>query len=671
MILEKLWVRDFRQYYGGQNVEFAPPGARNVTVIHGDNGAGKTALLNAISWCLYGILDLEDPEKLLNERRAAEMPAKSIANMGARLYFSEGKKHFIASRFASYLKVDNYTVERLGKAEFAVRWSDDRGQNTEVKDADAEVLVNQIVPRRMRTYFFFDGERIDQLAKVEHANEITEAIRNVMGLEALERAIRLLGQVKNIFQSELKKVGSVETQGLIERIDQSQGEISRLENEKGKAQRALEASLDEKNAIDDRLRGTEAVKHLQQSRDQAQRDLRANADQAKEIREQLRSEIGRLGAVAFLPKVAANALDLLETSRQKGQIPSGIKDQFVEDLLESGECICGRELSPGTAEFARVGEWRERAGNALLEESASQTAGFLKQWMTERPRVYDDIRTLLQRRQGNVSQHEILEGRLKQISQDIKQHNVEEIQKLEERRRYLESEVTVLNRKIWTCEQDIKGATKDIRDLEETIAKQQQEQAQAELARKRAEVTRMAGDTVSAIYELAQTRVRDEIAERVNGVFKNFFRKDYYIDITDDYQLRVFKTGAANLTAVAMSQGERQIASLAFIGGLVALAREWMAQRSNRLFGGGVYPIVMDSPFGTLDEEYRRNVASGLPHMASQVVVLSSGTQWKQEVEESMRSKVGAEYTVVNMGKYPEYSTIEEGYRANETAAEG
>ena len=55
MKLERITLQNFRQYYGKQRLEFARDQERNVTVIHGVNGAGKTSLFLAINWCLYGV----------------------------------------------------------------------------------------------------------------------------------------------------------------------------------------------------------------------------------------------------------------------------------------------------------------------------------------------------------------------------------------------------------------------------------------------------------------------------------------------------------------------------------------------------------------------------------------------------------------------------------------
>ncbi len=59
---------------------------------------------------------------------------------------------------------------------------------------------------------------------------------------------------------------------------------------------------------------------------------------------------------------------------------------------------------------------------------------------------------------------------------------------------------------------------------------------------------------------------------------------------------------------------------------------------------GGQYPLVMDSPFGSLEDDYRAKVAHWIPKLANQVVILVSKTQWRVEVEREIRPRIGKEY---------------------------
>jgi DNA sulfur modification protein DndD len=55
----------------------------------------------------------------------------------------------------------------------------------------------------------------------------------------------------------------------------------------------------------------------------------------------------------------------------------------------------------------------------------------------------------------------------------------------------------------------------------------------------------------------------------------------------------------------------------------------------------------MDSPFGSLDHTYRRQVAKYMPQLANQLIVLVTQTQWRTEVEEEMKNYLGKEYILV------------------------
>ncbi len=54
MIINKLEMFNFRQYIGHQEVEFSTDPEKNVTVLIGVNTSGKTTIVRAFEWCLYG-----------------------------------------------------------------------------------------------------------------------------------------------------------------------------------------------------------------------------------------------------------------------------------------------------------------------------------------------------------------------------------------------------------------------------------------------------------------------------------------------------------------------------------------------------------------------------------------------------------------------------------------
>jgi DNA sulfur modification protein DndD len=74
--------------------------------------------------------------------------------------------------------------------------------------------------------------------------------------------------------------------------------------------------------------------------------------------------------------------------------------------------------------------------------------------------------------------------------------------------------------------------------------------------------------------------------------------------------------------------------------------REWIKENTLMGLDSSTFPMVMDSPFGSLDEIYRRQIAKKLPQLANQLVVLVTKTQWRGEVAQEMAHHLGREYVL-------------------------
>src|SRR5690606_30242367 len=144
---------------------------------------------------------------------------------------------------------------------------------------------------------------------------------------------------------------------------------------------------------------------------------------------------------------------------------------------------------------------------------------------------------------------------------------------------------------------------------------------------------------------------REELDGRIREVYGSITYKPYHPELGEDFRLTL--RGSDGLLPVAKSTGENQILSLSFVGALAALARQRYEEARGQggllsLFStaGGIFPIVMDAPFGTLDETPRREVARGLPLLAPQVAVFVSKAQGLGAAEEELRPRVGRSWII-------------------------
>lgn len=154
---------------------------------------------------------------------------------------------------------------------------------------------------------------------------------------------------------------------------------------------------------------------------------------------------------------------------------------------------------------------------------------------------------------------------------------------------------------------------KSEKELKEVVSRKNkldEASSHAQVAQKRLNTVNECIRVVTELYEALSLSTKDQLSKRVNDTFRSILNKDYWVEIDDDYRLNVFKAnaGGEKIPVYEKSSGESQVTSLSFIGGIVSLARDKQSD-SGKFFRGGVFPIVMDSPFGILDPGYRELVA--------------------------------------------------------------
>jgi DNA sulfur modification protein DndD len=644
MELRALEVENFRQFYGTQRLEFAT-GDRNVTVVHGSNGSGKTTLLNSFLWLFYDEITLPQPDQVASERALAEAEPGDLVTTRVRLVFTHEGSRYEAERVTEFEKRDDNDLSGTeAVSEVTLEYTDDRGNTKRRKNP--ETALKQIMPERLREIFFFDGETIDQLSAIGEQEKIQEAIRKIMGLEILERAKRHLDEVQGRFEDEMQEHGSEELSDLVEERNRKKTIRSSREEELSEFKNSKEKTRGEIEDIDDRLATLEDSRELQERREDLKQELAETEDDIEAIDTDLAEVISSDGYLPFALPAVTETAEMLREKRQKGEIPSEIKGHFVDDLLDLGECICGRPLESGTVHYENVEEWKGKAGSSELEQAALNIAGRFSEMGEDEEALFGEIESLLERRRNKVDRKREYEEEIDEISDKLTDKDTEDVRELEERRQDLEDNITDYDQEIGSLRTKIEKLDDKIEELNDEISEARQKNQKAETARRRAQTAAYLHDRIETLHADYQDQVRQDVNQRVNDIFQEIISKDYYAKITDDYSLRILKdVGEQKEVEVARSTGERQVASLSFIATLVSLARErYESDENTAYFTGGIYPMIMDSPFGYLDPDYQQSVSRMLPGMADQVVVLVTQSQWSDAVAGEMDAVAGERY---------------------------
>ncbi|WP_413165552.1 AAA family ATPase [Capilliphycus salinus ALCB114379] len=643
MKLISIRLCNFRQFYGQTPEIVLASGERNSTVIHGNNGAGKTTLMNAFTWVLYDKFSaaFAASEYLVNKRAITESEPGKPVLCWVEIVFQHDNKRYQVKRVCRAYK-NNKDIEQSPSALYMQVAGDD-GRWT-IPPQHPDDIINRILPLSLHQYFFFDGERIEQIVRDDKKAEIAEATKELLGVEVLNRAIKHLGEARKSLETDLSLIGDAETKKYIKDKKKAEQEKERLIKRQAEIEQELEHQNELKRTLSSRLLDLKGAGELQKLRDELEQQAKLIREQLQQANQTIRREISTRGYTVFLSESILKFREKFQQLRESGELQTGITQQFIRDLLHQNNCICGSELIPGTPNREKVESWLGKAGVADIEETAIRMSSQVDEIEKRVPEFWQKV----DQQQANLNQNRTelsrIETQLDDVKKKLRNFPDEDIQQLQKRLDEVETKINNLNRETGSNQQQIETANNSVSQLEKQIDKQKMNEMKQVLAQRRIEKTQDAISRLTQIKDRLDQQFRSQLEDRVQHIFSQISFTPYLPKLTDKYELRLVETTAGDEAEVAASTGENQILSLSFIGGIIEGVREW--SQKNTLMGpdSSTFPIVMDSPFGSLDEIYRRQIAKIIPQLANQLIVLVTKTQWRGEVAQEMEKRIGKEY---------------------------
>ncbi|MCC5629748.1 AAA family ATPase [Nostoc sphaeroides CHAB 2801] len=654
MKLTSIKLCNFRSFYGTTpEIILAGGNAQNTTIIHGNNGSGKTSLLNAFTWVLYDKFSaaFASIEQLVNKRAIAETQKGQAVECWVEIGWEhEGKRYRVKRACRGYKNEGDFDA---GKTQLTMWVGADDGK-WNIPTQQPEDIINQILPATLHQYFFFDGERIEEIVRSDKKAEIAEATKIFLGVEVINRSIRHLGDAKKTLENELKAIGNSETKQLLRQQEKIERERERVTKRQTEIKEELEYQQTFKKETSNRLRELSAAKELQERWQDLELQKTANQEEYKKTKQALKKVISARGYTVLLSETTSQFRGIINDLKARGELTSGISREFVSDLLNSQRCICGAELQAGNHSHTHVSTWLNKAGSSAVEETAirmiaqvdeidKQAIGFWEEVDREQARI--------NKLRQSISQ---IEGDLDNIQERLRKDANEEISSLQKRLDEIESKIDELNREQGANQQQITQLTTEIEGLNKQIAKQKLNEDKQTLAQRRINATQDAIERLTEVRNRQEQQFRLQLEKRVQEIFMDISVTPYIPKISEKYELTLVENTTGIEAPVAASTGENQILSLSFIASIIDKVREWSEKRKMMMIpDSSTFPIVMDSPFGSLDENSRRHIAKTIPQLANQLIVLVTKTQWRGEVEAEMTERIGREYVLTYYSSKP------------------
>ncbi len=653
MKLISIRLCNFRQFYGKTPEIFLASGQRNTTIIHGNNGAGKTSLLNAFTWVLYERFSaaFASEEQLVNKRAVTETAHKDSVECWVEVGFEHHNKRYQAKRLCRAYKT--LTGVELGKSELYLQIAGDDGRWL-LPQQSPDDIIGRILPVTLHKYFFFDGERIEQIVRSEQKLEIAEATKTLLGVEVLTRSIKHLKEAKKTLELELASIGDSETKKLLR--DQNKLEIESEIIAQRQVEITQEIGHQEqlKKTFSNRLIELNGAEDLQKLRDELEAREKLLRGQLKQSKDALKKAISTSGYMVLLSEVTVAFRSIVDDLREKGELPVGIKRQFVGDLLDQKRCICGADLIEGTHSHQQVSAWMDKAGIFDVEETAIRMSTQVDEIEKQVPEFWEEV----DRQQSHIatsrSELSVIETQLDDIKKKLRSFPDEDISQLQKRLDETEDKIRELTLEQGANSQKVTRLSAEIETKVKQVVKHKMNEGKQALAQRRIAATQDSIERLTEVKSRLDDQFRASLEQRVQEIFASISFTPYIPKLSEKYELTLIEKTAGQETNVAASTGENQILSLSFIGGIIDRVRDWIQE--NALMGpdSSTFPIVMDSPFGSLDQIYRRQIAKTLPQLANQLVVLVTKTQWRGEVEQEMSTYKGREYVLTYNSPKPD-----------------
>ncbi|EHK2771664.1 DNA sulfur modification protein DndD [Vibrio vulnificus] len=667
MLITKLTLNNFRVFRGVHEIDLRPAPARlskngpivgterPIILFGGLNGAGKTSILTAIRLALFGRLSFSQNLTSNDYVEAlAELIHKGVGLGGLQ----NSASIELEFKYSQNGEESTYKVLRgwqRGKKDY-LQLEKDGVSLSELNYEQCQGFLNELIPTGIADLFFFDGEKIAELAEDESGLVLKTAVRRLLGLDVIAK----LKSDLNIF---LKKQGS---QALSQSLKEEMENLDKLrikhernaEKLRGKAD-IVDAQIElvSRDILNLENKLSQSGGAWAKTREDEQQKVDALLKEKVELEKQIRMEMETSLPFALAP----NAMQRLQTQiKQEQEIKK--KQSFGNELDSFLETLRSKYPSFDTemAQHAIADSFKAHVGELdsakLLLDISDRQANTIDYQLTKLSQEsfarFDEARKRLQVVEEDIDNASNNIARAPE--QELVQGLFSEVRKLDKKKEKLIIEYHEL---LENAKRELKLALETARQIQRLHDKHKDE-SNKDLSVTNAQSAILLLDKFAE--QLTKARVKQLENEFVSS-YKKLARKEdmqltasinpltFDVELMDEYGIKINRK--------AMSAGEKQIYAISI---LEALGRT----------SGRKLPIIIDTPLGRLDSHHRdKLVENYFPTASHQVVILSTDTEIDRNYTNLIQDDIARTYEICFDGK-TKSSTIKEGYFWREASKE-
>ena len=652
MLIKSITLNNFRQFKGKQTLEFSTDTEKNVTVLLGDNTFGKTTILQAFNWCLYGVADFpkdSNPDFLLNLEVANEQAGiEQKCEVYVELVLEHKNTEYVVLRKQAYVDRAYGNWNSLN-SQLTVSYKEN-GITKQIREGEERNIINGILPQSLSGYFFFDTERVSDIST---RKDLSEAVKGLLGLAAVGNARKHLGArtlkatAIGQWNAALDSSGDERAREAEETISRESDRIESLREEIANANKELDSLNIKKEKIAEILRDNQNTAELQRQQQNLERQLEQEKGELADANKQ------------FLKLFSANAVSYYElplTEQAKEFLANanvddkGIRDMTeasIRDIVKRGRCICGAEIikpengSLGNEAYQHIMDELNyvlpaHLGTAIMsfKELLASNERNLAQFYPTFEQLYKTI----QKHRDTIAK---LEDDIARIEASI--FGKENMSSYESDMNHIKESIKRMSEKIERANRDIGASQSAIEQAQKVYdGLVSDSDRNKRLIRYLAYAEKIC-DWIDETYAEKEQEMRTKLQEKVNNIFSRMYHGERRVQIDNQYHVTLFAHLNGKEVITGESEGLKRVKNFAFIAGLVDLAKEKASLGKNSeavTWDNEAYPLVMDAPFSNADETHIKNISAVLPEVANQVIMFVMEKDW-QYAESVMSVRVG------------------------------
>jgi DNA sulfur modification protein DndD len=626
MRIDRLYINNYRQFREIE-LRFTRNSNRDLHIIIGKNGAGKTNILNAINWCLYK----EEPHLSKDSQQLPILNLQTIEDsqegedrdikveIGIK---TDNERKITFSRKASYRVYKGGNKPAIQNSYFEVLQADNSG--TKIISGDvANNYVERFVPIGIREFFFFDGERLDNYFRKNTAQNVRHSIFLISQVELLEN--RMEHRLHETLSDLRKEAGKISPD-----IDKTQETLEKAEENLRDVEKQMEECIQQIEICSDgikehegKLRGAPEVSELQDEKLSLKSDMKHKKRLKEDKQKDKQDLIFDLGKTIMLWPAIKESLEIIEKKKRNKEIPPTSDKSLLEKILKNKSCsICGRPLD-NTSGGRVKNLLKDVELSSVINQNFSNMDNPLQRLRDNVVDFKEKIKRITDEIENLDKDLERIEQRLNKIERTIGGFDVEKVKEWQAQLTKYEQEKDNQQERLGNLKAR-KNDYEKVRDkLKDQLDSEMKNEKKVMVLRKKIIFCSNALDFVRKTKQVIMNKIREQIESESNKLFSKLIWKKESFDkiiIQENYDINLLHSMGYECLG-SISAAEREILALSFT---LALHKT----------SGFDAPILIDAPVGRVSDENRKNLGEVFSEVSrdKQTILLFAPSDYSPDI---------------------------------------